>query len=109
MQFTIEIKRRNQPEVMAGVLEPVGEQRPGFGEWGLKVHQAPLTVQEASALKRGLGVQAVNVARATKVKSLMLVGKNPVQIYLALNGLGRGYGLSSIKHDYAILNRFVKR
>ena len=109
MQFTIEVKRRNQPEVVPGLLEHVGDKRMDGGEWSLKVMQAPLTVQEASALKRGLGVQAVNISRATKVKSLMLVGKNPLQIYLALKGCGRGYGLSSVKHDYAILNRFVKR
>lgn len=109
MQFTIVVKRRNQPEVMPGVLEHVGDKRLDGGEWSLTVKQAPITVQEATALKRDLGVQAVNIARATKVKSLMLVGKNPLQIYLSLKGCGRGYGLSSIKHDYAILNRFVKR
>jgi hypothetical protein len=109
MQFTIEVKRRNQAEVLPGVLEHVGEMKLDRGEWALNVKQAPITVTEATALKRGLGVQAVNISRATKVKSLMLVGKNPLQIYLALKGCGRGYGLSSVKHDYAILNRFVKR
>jgi len=105
MEFNITIKRK-KVEVLTGVLDEIGKTASG-AEWGVKVKQEPLTMAEVSALKRSLGVQSVNVQRATRVKSLMLIGKNPVQIHIALREYGRGYGLSSIKHDHAVLSRFI--
>jgi len=79
-------------------------------DWGSSaVDGLPISASEVEALKRGSKTKTVNAARAMRVKALMALGKNPIEIHRSLRRYGTGYGLSSIKHDHAALSPFMKR
>ena len=106
MEFTLKVaKKPIEKHLNAVLIEMKGESRKDGAAWETKVKEVPLTMQEVKLLKQAHGTQSPNIARATKVKSLMLIGLNPLQIYTQLRHLGRGYGLSSIKHDHAALSK----
>jgi len=74
-------------------------------DWGdAKDECAPISTREVAALKASHGTKTVNMARAMRVKALMIKGKTPDQIHILLRHYGTGYGPSSIRHDHAALS-----
>lgn len=105
MDFVLPIKKKQgDSTINALLIAQKGDWNGPAVNWETRVKEVPLTIQEVNRLKRTHGTNCPNIARATKVKSLMLVGMSPLQIYTHLKGHGRGYGLSSIKHDHAALS-----
>ena len=102
MDFKFKPKQKPQQNTIA--LVQSGPWRPDGAAWEQKVKEVPITMREVAMLKRSHKSETINLERATKVKSLMLIGKSPLEIHVQLRHLGRGYGLSSIKHDHAALS-----
>jgi len=106
MDFVLKPKKREgESSINAVLIAAKGDWSGDKVSWETRVKEVPLTIQEVSRLKRAHNTNSPNIARATKVKSLMLIGLNPLQIYTQLKAYGRGYGLSSIKHDHAALSQ----
>jgi len=109
MKVAMKLRKSEDGKLIPAVLISANSDLVKTGEWWeKKVREVPITMAELRAIKVAHKADAVNVERATKVKSLMLVGYSPLQIYTSLRPLGRGYGLSSIKHDHAALSKFQR-
>lgn len=87
------------------LIETKADWKNDVANWETKVKEVPITIREYALLKQAHNTETPNIARATKVKSLMQLGYSPLQIYVQLKHLGRGYGPSSIKHDHAALSK----
>lgn len=101
-------KTRQKPvetHINALLIEAKGDWSKDSASWDAKVREVPITMREYALLKQAHKTDSPNIQRATKVKSLMMVGMNPIQIHMQLRHMGRGFGLSSIKHDHAALSK----
>ena len=112
MRTSFKIKQVGQKVSPAFVqlLDRKGSWQDSMVDWGgCSEPCAPITTQEATALKASSKTKSINTLRAMRVKALMLQGVSVNRICLALRHHGTGYGESSIKHDHAALSPTVLR
>lgn len=69
---------------------------------------AAVTAEDCAAVRTYTGAKGVNLARLSRIKAALLEGKTPVQIHRQLRAMGRGYGLSTIKHECAALTPLLE-
>lgn len=112
MRVAYKIKQGSQKVSPAFVqlMERKGNWEGSEVDWGGRSEPcAPISTQEAQALKASSKTKTVNMLRAMRVKALMLQGLSVNRICLALRHHGTGYGESSIKHYHAALSPILKR
>ena len=105
MDFILQIATKAPVTPSTQLMERKAVWEDHVADWGsVGSDTAPLTDQDTNQLKAKLKTATPNYVKAQRIKHLMMQGKGPKEVWMALRGHGWGYGLSTIKHYHAALS-----